>query len=57
MHADQVGAHLRRCLIAVFRIFGQRLENDGVQVGGEAFVPRRRWDRVFAHMLVGNRDG
>ena len=57
MHPDQVGAHLRRGLVAVLRVLGQRLEDDGVEVGGDALVPFRRWNRVFADMLVGDRDG
>ena len=56
VHPDQIGPHLRRGLIPIVRILGQRFQNDSVQIRGDARMPFRRWDRVFAHMLVGDRD-
>ncbi len=47
-------SYLRRGLIPVVGILGQRLEHDSVEVGGDAFVPLRRRDGVFPNMLVGN---
>ena len=55
VHPDQVGAHVRGGLIAVLGVLGQRLEHDGVEVGGDAVVALRRRHRVFPDMLVGDR--
>ncbi len=57
VHADQVGAHLRRGLVAVVRVLGQRLEHHGVEFGGDALVALRRRDGILADVLVGHGDG
>ncbi len=56
VYADQIGAHVRRALIAVLGILGQRLEHHGIQLGGDVAMALRRAYRVLAHVLVGYRD-
>ncbi len=57
VHLDQVGAHLRGRLIPVVGVLGQRLEHDGVKLGGDALVTLRRGYRIFADVLICHCDG
>jgi hypothetical protein len=53
---EQVVAHVGGRLVPVGGVLAHRLQQDGVELGGDVGVDRRRQPRVLADVLVGNGD-